>query len=110
MSMQLIIATVQDRDADTILSILTTNGQRLTRLSSTGGFLQQGTSTMILGLDESLVPETLRIIQKQSRRRSMFMPSLIGGSDPVYGPADQVEVEIGGAAIFVLPVEQFEQF
>ena len=107
--MQLIFAIVEDRDAEAIQNVLTASGRRMTRLSTTGGFLQQGNSTILLGLDDRLVAETLDMIRAQSRRRTMFMPSLIGGSDPVYGPADQVEVDIGGAAIFVLPVEHFEQ-
>ena len=108
--MQLILAIVQDRDADAILSVLTAHGQQLTRLRSTGGFLQQGSTSLLIGLDDSLVAPTLAIIRHESRRRLMFIPVLVGGSDPTSGPADQIEVEIGGAAIFVLPVEQFAQW
>ena len=108
--MRLIIAILQDRDADAVISALTKSGQRVTRIGTTGGFLQQGLSTLLLGLPDSTVHDTIAAIRLYSRRRMMYMPLAVGAADPAYALSDQVEVEIGGAVMFVLDVEHFEQF
>ena len=107
--MRLIVVIIQDRDAEAVINALTAVGQRVTRIGTTGGLLQQGSSTLLIGVDNDFAPAVITIIQKHSRRRTMFMPLGVGISDPVYALSEQVEVEIGGSTIFVFDVEQFVQ-
>lgn len=107
--MRLIVVIIQDRDADAVISALTAVGQRVTRVGTTGGLLQQGLSTLLIGASDDAVPEVITTIQKHSRRRAMFMPLGVGIGDPVYALSEQVEVEIGGSTIFVFDVDQFTQ-
>lgn len=51
--MKLIMATVQDQDADYVVSKLTEGGYRLTQIGSTGGFLRQGNTTLLAGVDDA---------------------------------------------------------
>jgi len=107
--MQLIVAIIQDRDADAVIGALTGGGQRVTRIGTTGGLLQQGLSTLLIGIADEAVPGVIASIQARSRRRTMFMPLGVGTGDPTYALNEQVEVEIGGSTIFVFDVERFEQ-
>ena len=107
--MRLIVVIIQDRDADAVVNALTAVGQRITRIGTTGGLLQQGLSTLLIGVSDDALPEVITTIQKHSSRRTMFMPLGIGIGDPVYTLSEQVEVEIGGSTIFVFDVEQFVQ-
>jgi len=107
--MRLIVAIVQDRDADAVVGALTGSGQRVTRIGTTGGLLQQGLSTLLIGVADDAVPDAIATIQSRSRRRTMYMPLGVGTGDPGYALNEQVEVEIGGATIFVFEIERFEQ-
>jgi uncharacterized protein YaaQ len=107
--MQLIIATIQDQDADRVVTSLTEQSFRVTRIGSTGGFLQQGNTTLLVGVDESQVTTVLGTLNKDSQRRTRFMPMATGAAPNGMAMYNYVEVEIGGATVFVFDVEHFEQ-
>jgi len=107
--MQLIVVILQDRDADAVIETLTASGQGVTRIGTTGGWLQQGHSTLLIGVQESHVSKILATIEGRSQRRQLYVNLVVGGGDPTYAPVENVEVEVGGATAFVIPVEQFEQ-
>ncbi|MGQ9510337.1 MAG: cyclic-di-AMP receptor [Thermaceae bacterium] len=54
--MRLILAIVQDADAPGLTKALLEKGFRSTKLASTGGFLREGNTTLLLGVEgEQLV-------------------------------------------------------
>lgn len=109
--MKLIVAIVQDQDSNKLSGALTKGDFRATKLASTGGFLRAGNTTFLIGTDEELVPKVLDIIRDNCRaREQMVAPvSPMGGNADSYIPYP-VQVEVGGATVFVLPVEAFQQF
>ena len=107
--MKLIMAIIQDQDSERVLSDLTEQGYRVTRISTTGGFLQQGNTTLLIGVDDSRVKPVLKILQTHSQRRTQYMPMATGAAPNGVSLYNYVEVEVGGATIFVLDVEHFEQ-
>lgn len=50
--MKLVIAIVQDEDSKEVVKALTEENYRVTRLSTTGGFLKSGNTTLMTGIDE----------------------------------------------------------
>ncbi|MCA1668502.1 MAG: cyclic-di-AMP receptor, partial [Thermomicrobia bacterium] len=48
--MKLIIAVVQNEDADNVVDALLEAEYRATRLASTGGFLRRGNTTIMIGV------------------------------------------------------------
>jgi len=61
--MKLIIAIVHDVDAGPVIERLITDGHRVTRVASTGGFLRRGNVTLLIGVEEQQVEpviDTLR--------------------------------------------------
>ena len=106
--MKLVIAIVHDDDAADLLDILTENDFRVTKLATTGGFLKSGNTTLLIGVEEEKIKEVLSIIEDTCRVREQIItsPSPLSGYTRVYIPYP-VEVEVGGATIFVLDVDQF---
>src|SRR5579871_5631256 len=107
--MKLVLAIVQDRDVDLAIERLTQEKIAVTRVATTGGFLRQGNSTLLIGVDESKIDHINAILRDTCQRRKMFMPIAAGITDPAYGLHNQIEVEVGGATVFVVDVEHFEQ-
>lgn len=108
--MKLIIAIVQDEDASRLVSSLMKDGFSVTKLATTGGFLRAGNTTLLLGVDDEKIRRALNVIEDvcKSRKQVATAPTSMPGMSNVYGASSYpVEVTVGGATVFVLPVEQF---
>ena len=104
--MKLVIAIVSNDDSAAVTSVLTEHGYFLTKLSTTGGFLRAGNTTLLMGTDDEKVPELIELIKSESKRRTEIVPAT-ATFDINHYAAYPVEVQVGGATIFVLDVEQF---
>ena len=109
--MKLVIAVVQDKDSNRLSNALVKDGFRATKLASTGGFLRAGNTTFMIGVEDDRVADVMQVIQANCKvREQMVTPvSPMGGTTDSYIPFP-VEVQVGGAAVFVVPVEKFEHF
>jgi len=61
--MKLIIAIVRDSDAGPVIEQLVTEGHRVTRVASTGGFLRRGNVTLLIGTEEQRVEPVIDILR-----------------------------------------------
>ena len=108
--MKLVLAIVQDEDRKSLIEAFTKNGVRSTRLTSTGGFMRSGNSTFIIGIEDNKVEAVIDIIEEvcSTRVQSIMSP-------PSYDFNFEmnlnypVDVEVGGATVFVLDVDQFRK-
>lgn len=106
--MKLVIAVVQRSDVDPLLEALTASGFPATQINSAGGFLREQNVTLLLGVEDDEVTSVHDIVQTHCHARTRFVNPLM----PIAGMGDipgSLEVEIGGATMFILPVERFEQ-
>ena len=107
--MKLVVAVVQDYDADRLLRSIAAAGLRATRIASTGGFLRTGNTTLLLGVADDAVPLALDLLAATcSLRRQQPAPAL-GPDVPELYAAGFAEVSIGGAVAFVAHVTRFER-
>ncbi len=106
--MKLIIAIVQDDDSADLVDVLMGSGFRVTKLATTGGFLKAGNTTLMIGVEKEKVDEVIAKIEEicKTRQEIMATPSPVGGSTSVYVPYP-VEVQVGGATVFVVDVDKF---
>ena len=104
--MKLIICIVQDQDSGSLVDDLTEKKYRVTKLSSTGGFLKSGNTTLLIGIDDKQVQDVLNIIEQNCKTREITT-SLLTVTMPgdTYIPFP-LEVKVGGATVFILDVEQ----
>jgi uncharacterized protein YaaQ len=109
--MKLIIGIVHSDDADPLVRVLQQRGYRSTRISTTGGFLREGNATILIGTEPEHVGEVLGIIQESCHARTQFVSPLppVAEAGELYIPRP-VEVQVGGATVFVLNVERAERF
>ncbi len=109
--MKLVMSIVQSDDAGRLVDALTEAGYRATTISTTGGFLRQGNATIFVGTEDDQVPHVLQLIQKNCLTRRQFVNPLPPVMEPgeMYMPTP-VDVQVGGATVFVLDVAQFEHF
>ena len=108
--MKLVIAITHSEDAGALVDALTDKEYRVTRLHSTGGFLKQNNATVLVGVEEPQVDDVLAVIRETCHARQQF----INPMPPIMEPGEffmpyPLEVEVGGATVFVLPVERFER-
>lgn len=109
--MKLILAIVNSEDAGTLTEHLTEAGFSATRVASTGGFLRQGNTTFLVGVDDTRVDAALDVIRKACHTRTRYinpLPSMAVGEEFLI--AQPMEVQVGGAIVFVLSVDRFERF
>jgi uncharacterized protein YaaQ len=110
MYMKLVIAVVQDDDAIDLVDVLTEANYRVTKLATTGGFLKAGNTTLMIGVEKERVDEVIKIIEEvcKTRKQVVTSPSPVAGSTGVYVPYP-IEVQVGGATVFVIDVDRFEK-
>lgn len=92
---KLIIAVVQNEDADNVVDALLEDEFRATRLASTGGFLRRGNTTLMVGADEEQVDRVLDLIRGHARSGA--------------APADAAESQPAAATVFVLDLEEYQR-
>jgi len=103
----LLVAVVQDQDLETAMKALQEIGAPVTYLSSAGGFLGRRNATLLIGLPSEQEKEAMQDLHNACRQRIEYMTLPLEGS-PMPMPAP-VPVTVGGATVFALPVERFEQ-
>ena len=85
----MIVAILQNEDAQTVTQALIKSNLCVTEIASTGGFLRQGSSTLMIGVHDDSVDDAIQTINNNCT------PS--------------VEPMLKRATLFVLNVEHFEQ-
>lgn len=109
--MKLVIAIVNRDDAGKLSNALRENNYQSTLISTTGGFLREGNSTFLVGVEADKLEAVLQLIKVRCTTRTQ----LVNPVPPVMEPgelylAQPIEVQVGGATVFVIDVERFEKF
>jgi uncharacterized protein YaaQ len=107
---KLVVAIVNPEDAAPLVDALLEHEFRATRLHSSGGFLKQSNATVLLGVEDDAIDEVLEIVRENCHSRTQ----LVNPMPPILEPGEfflpyPLEVEVGGATVFVLPVERFDR-
>ncbi len=108
---KLVLAIVQEKDAGRLIDAITEDGIQATMLASTGGFLREGNSTILVGIEDHQLTQVLATIQKCCQRREQYVSPMPPAVEPVDSYVTYpVKVEVGGAIVFVMQVERMERF
>ena len=87
--MKMIVAIITEADAENTIEVLHQRQFQVTRIDSSGGFLREGNSTLIIGCPEKDIDSVMELIRNHS--------------------APSVHPLKRSATILVLDVEHFEQ-
>lgn len=105
---QLAIATVSGAQAGDLTDALTSDDFYVTRIDSSGGILYEATVSLVIGFDRARLPRLLEHIRGCCSTRKRFIPAHVEAPLLEIQPM-MIEAEVGGATIYVLDVERFEQ-
>ncbi|HHU61156.1 MAG: cyclic-di-AMP receptor [Bacillota bacterium] len=103
--MKLVITVVEDNDVAFLVEALVDKGFQATKLASTGGFLLQGNTTLLIGVEDEQIEEVLSIIRSTCAPRKKVIPQITPELPTAIGVP--IEIEAGGAIVFVIDVNQF---
>ena len=108
--MKLVVAVVQSEDASGLLSQLSNRGFRATRVKTAGGFLREANATILIGVEPVDVETVVHTIRENCTTRQQQITAIPAVMEPgEFFLPYPVDVEVGGATIFVLDVERFER-
>lgn len=105
--MKMVLAIVQADDANKVTQALNEAGHRVTRIATQGAWLRRENSTLLIGVDDVQVNNVLRVLRGAAQRRMAYI-NVPGEVMGMFNP-QPLEVEVGGATVFVLNVERFER-
>jgi uncharacterized protein YaaQ len=111
--MYLMFLIIQNEDADILTRRLNNAGVRVTRLNTVGGFLARGNVTCLVGVQEDEVERVVEVVRKTCHTRKRYINPVPSSAEPAYlagsTPTFPLEVIVGGATVFMIPVSQFER-
>lgn len=86
--MKLVIAIIQDQFVSKVTRSLMQNRIKVTKISSSGGFLKSGSTTLLIGTEEEHLDDLIEIIKANCR-----LTKVSSGGE---------EFSLGGANVFVI--------
>lgn len=108
--MKLLFAVVQSKDVEACADALSAGGFVCTRFATQGGFLDSDNCTLMIGVDDAQVDQVLDVLRRRAKRRVEMLEAalpLAGALAPVIAPP--LDVEVGGATVFVVPLDRVEK-
>jgi uncharacterized protein YaaQ len=80
-----------------------------TIIDAQGGFLREGMVTLIAGTSQRRLPYFFCLLPDHCPSTTRYLPFEVDMDLPWYPESEMVEVRVGGAVAFVVPVENFLQ-
>jgi len=107
---KLVVIVVHNEDSRALIDALLAHEYRATWLHSSGGFLKQSNATILAGVEDAKVEEIVGLVRDNCHARTQTVSPI----PPIMEPGEfflpyPLEVEVGGAVVFVLPVDRFER-
>lgn len=81
--MKMIFAVIRDKDSYAAIGALSEKNIGVTKLASSGGFLREGNTTLMIGVEDSRVEEVMGILRENCAKRTQIdvaAPYPIGGA------------------------------
>jgi uncharacterized protein YaaQ len=104
---KLVIAIVQIDDVQDLMHSLVERGLGATRIDAAGGFLRKENAVVLIATTDAGLPTALAVLRETSRtRNATWFPTIDDGTIGLY--TEPIEVEVGGAVVFVIPIERVE--
>lgn len=105
---KMFIAVIQAQDIDAACASLKAVNITLTRLPSVGGFLGRRNATLLLGLKAGDEEKAKNALKESCRQRIEYLAVPLE-SAPLPLPTP-TPINVGGANIFSIDIERFEEF
>ncbi len=103
--MKLLVTVIEDDDTPALMGALTQQGFQATKLASTGGFLLQGNTTLLIGVEDEKVDAVISVIKSVCVRRKKLLAHATSELPTAINVP--IEIEAGGAIVFVVKISDF---
>ncbi len=70
--MKMIFAVIRDKDSYAAIGALSEKNIGVTKLASSGGFLREGNTTLMIGVEDSRVEEVMGILRENCAKRTQI--------------------------------------
>ena len=104
---QLLLITTDASQVGELAERLTKDGFQLTRINNSG-FFDEAAVSLLIGLNNARLTQVLEHVRIACHTRTRFIPANLE-APPLALQTALVEAEVGGAIIYALDVERFEQ-
>lgn len=107
----MVVCVVHNRDKGKVMDELVRAGFKFTVVASTGGFLREGNTTLLIGTEEGDLGLLKEVVSAncQTREQVVNVVPFEAGATGSFIPSP-IKVPVGGATLFVLNVEEFAKF
>ena len=109
--MKLLIAIMKKEDKTDTIAALNQKGIFVTELATTGGFLQEKNTTLMIGTEDANAPIALNVLREYAGLRKSITYSTESGS--AYTGANYsvpIDTSAGGCTVFELTMDRLEKF
>lgn len=103
----LCISVIQAQDEKKAVSALQAAGFEVEIIATSGSLLGRKNSTLLISTSPSKISDIIKIIEQNCHQRTEYITTPLEGAPlpiPISTP-----ITIGGAVIFILPVDYFEE-
>lgn len=102
------ITIIDGGQSKELIKALNRDGFPVTVLDAVGGFLHEAVVTLIVGLPHNRLSRFFALVREKCPSRIRYVPMGVELSlSPGYPM--MIEARVGGATVFILPVERFAQ-
>ena len=105
---RIMVVVFQIQDEKKTIHALNQLGVSPIQFSTTGGFLGVQNATIFIGFSQQIEGKVMDVLQKHCRQRTEYVSTPLEGT-PLPIPLS-TPITVGGATIFSLEVEHFEEF
>lgn len=109
--MKLAVCIVHNRDRNKLTDEMLKAGFKFTVIGSTGGFLREGNTTLLTGVEDEEIATLKDIVQTCCKAREQMVNVMpFEAAPPGAFIPSPVKVPVGGAVVFILDVNEFVRF
>lgn len=101
--MKLMLIIISSDDADRVSKALIKEKFIVTKLATTGGLLLNGNTTLLVGTEDHRVNDAFSVVSEHCKSRKHPVPREVTDQYSMLSSLP-VDVQVGGATIFVLDV------
>lgn len=109
--MKLFVCVVHNRDKSRLTDELVKAGFKFTIIGSSGGFLREGNTTYLVGVEAERLEDLKAVVRENCEQREQLVNvapfEATAGAGVLPSP---VRVPVGGAVAFVIDVDEFCRF
>lgn len=106
---QLVFIVVSERQAEDLLKALVKERFYFTKIDSSGMIFQEPTLCLLIGLNHTRRAALMDLVSQCCRPFEEYIPVQFN-APAGFPPMSMIEARSGGALVYVLDVERFEQF